>query len=141
MSRGPGCIEGDAKGRIVDLVAKIDEILRRVPDYLARLRNADLPYGRYRWSVSYPRPWCMYATVNGLVTEFKLGMADAWTETQRQQAIAGLLDYQSETDGYFHCPVCKGDLGYNFRCSEKNVIAMTKKAVGAILQLGAKPKY
>ena len=103
-----------SKESIGRLIAEIDRILAPAPEYLARLRREGLPYGRYRFTASCQRPWCMYATVSGLKVERKLGLADRWTPRQRDEAIAGLRDCQSPADRYFHCPICRGDLGQNF---------------------------
>ena len=131
-----------SKQQLTDLSRQIDELLKPVPKWLSTVRRPEFPYGRYRYYPSSSRPWCMYATVSGLIIEHRLGLSDAWTASQRAEALGGLLDCQNAEDGYFHCPVCRvDDSDPRKRCSEDNAAGMTKKAVAALHALGAELKH
>ena len=131
-----------SKRHLTDLCQQIDELLAPVPMWLRTVRRPELPYGRYRYYPSSSRPWCMYATVSGLVIEHRLGLSDVWTASQRAEALSGLSGCQDAENGYFHCPVCRVDEGDpRKRCSEDNAAGMTKKAVAALYALCAELKH
>jgi hypothetical protein len=123
------------------MLKAIDDALRRIPPWLATVRCAGLPFGRYRYFPSSPRRWCVYASMEGLFVECLLGMADRWTEAQRREAMDGLLECQA-ADGYFHCPGCAADdRDPRQRCTEANADGITFKASTFLYSVGEKPRY
>jgi hypothetical protein len=121
------------------LVTTIDQVLTPLKSWIAQFRD---DCGRYRYLRDSRRPYCLYATLDGLTLAGLLGVEGGEASGGR-----GVVEFihgcQSAQDGHFRCPTCaEADPRQPLTCSDAtNRDGITFKAACALFMAGASPQH
>lgn len=118
----------------------LDAIRARTLDYIERMRVADGPYGRYRYSAGVSQP-TLYSSTYAAMTRHLYRDLGSLTETQRAEWVEYLQSHQDD-DGLFRDPVIFGQGWYKGDpewCGRRHLSCHVVTALTCLGAVAAKP--